>query len=180
MSLCEDNCDLVNYDTDTKKAICNCNVKTSVSLSKSIIDKDQFFKNFIDFDSITNIYVVKCYKLLFTKEIKNNLGNYILAFIIFIHIILLIVFLSKGYKSFMSQVNKIILNGTKKKRDSEKKGKKENISIPPKRKAKNRESKNHGIEVYNKLSGEESSTKNELFMKLVREKKNGFEGKRFK
>ena len=171
MSLCEDNCDLVNYDTDTKKAICNCNVKTSVSLSKSIIDKDQFFKNFIDFESIANIDVVKCYKLLFTKQIKKNLGNYILAFIIFIHIILLIVFLSKGYKSFMGQVNKIILNGgTKKRRDSDKKRKKENISIPPKRKAKNRESKKHGIEVYNKLSVEDSSTKNELFMKLVREK----------
>ena len=142
MSLCEDNCDFVNYDTDTKKAICNCNVKTTVSLSKSIIDKDKFLKNFIDIESITNIDVVKCYKLLFTKEIKNNLGNYIVAFIIFIHIILLIVFLSKGYKSFMSQVNKIISNGDKKRRDSGKKRKKETISIPPKRKAKNRESKN--------------------------------------
>jgi len=171
MSLCEDNCDLVKYDSDTKKAICNCNVKTTISLSKSVIDKDKFFKNFIDLESIANIDVIKCYKLIFTKEIRYNYGFYILAFIIFIHIVLLILFLAKGYKSFMSQVNKIVLNDAKKRLESGKKIKKESISIPPKRKGKDRNSKNrHGIEVYNKLSVEDSSTKNELFMKLVREK----------
>ena len=61
----------------------------------------------------------------------------------------------------MSQVNKII-NETKKRRESTKKEKKENISIPPKRKGRQRENKNKGIEVYNKLSAEDSSTKNEL------------------
>ena len=171
MSLCEDNCDLIKYDSDKKKAICNCNVKTTISLSKSVIDKDKFFKNFIDLDSIANIDVIKCYKLIFTKEIRYNYGFYILSFIIFIHIVLLIVFLAKGYKSFMSQVNKIVLKEAKKRHESGKKIKKESISIPPKRKGKKRESKNHhGIEVYNKLSVEDSSTKNELFMKLVREK----------
>jgi hypothetical protein len=169
MSLCEDNCDLIDYKSDTKKAICNCNVKPTISLSKSVIDKDKFFKNFIDLDSIANIDVVKCYKLLFTKRIRNNIGNYILASIIFIHIILLIIFLAKGYKSFMNQVNKIISKGAKKRRDSVKKTK-EIISIPPKRKVKQRGSINHGIEVYNKLSVENNSTKNELFMKLVQEK----------
>ena len=170
LSLCEDNCDLIDYNSETKKAKCNCNVKTTISLSKSVIDKDKFFKNFIDLESIANIDVVKCYKLLFTKKIKYNYGNYILAFIIFIHFILLIVFLAKGYKSFMHQVKKIILNEGKKRRDSGKKRKKETISIPPKRKGKQRENKNHGIEVYNKCNVEDSSTKNELFMKLVREK----------
>ena len=169
MSLCEDNCDLIDYNSETKKAICNCNVKATISLSKAVLDKDQFFKNFIDLESIANFDVVKCYKLIFTKRIKNNIGNFILAFIICIHIILLIVFLAKGYKSFMSQVN-IIINGTKKRRESTKKEKKENISIPPKRKGRQRESNNKGIEVYNKLSAEDSSTKNELFMKLIREK----------
>ena len=170
MSLCEDNCDFVGYNTNTKKAVCNCNVKTTISLSKPVIDKDQFFKNFVDLESIANFDVVKCYKLLFTKTIKDNIGNYIIAFIFFIHIVLLILFLVKGYQYFMSKVNKIILNEAKNRHDSTKKIRKKSINIPPKRKGTKRHTKNYGIEVYNKLNGEDSSTKNELFMKLVKEK----------
>ena len=58
----------------------------------------------------------------------------------------------------MQQVKRIILNEGKKRRDSGKKRKKETISIPPKRKGKQRENKNHGIEVYNKCNVEDNSS----------------------
>ena len=117
LSLCEENCDFVKYDIDSKKAICNCEVKTDINLFTEKIDKDKFFKNFIDIKTITNIDIIKCYKVLFTKKgLIKNIGSYIILFIILIHIIFLIAFLLKGHKSFMNQINNIIKSKEKKKR----------------------------------------------------------------
>ena len=89
--------------------MCKCNIKLRFRLfSEIIIDKDKLLNNFIDIKTTTNLYVIKCYKLLLTEEgIKYNIGNYILIFIIIIFIILYLIFRFKHYKDFCEYIKKI-------------------------------------------------------------------------
>ena len=49
MSLCEENCELINYDYTNKKAKCSCEIKLKVSENFDIkFNKKDFFKSFID------------------------------------------------------------------------------------------------------------------------------------
>ena len=57
---------------------------------------------FKDINNIMNIKLLKCYKELFTsKGLKNNIGSYIILFLIFINFICAILFIIKGFNSFL-------------------------------------------------------------------------------
>ena len=77
-SLCENNCEYKGYDRVSKNAICKCNIKIKLKyFSEIVIDKNKLINNFKNFNSILNLKVLKCYKLLFTKNgFKYNIGNY--------------------------------------------------------------------------------------------------------
>ena len=67
--LCENDCTFSGYNPDTKKAKCECKVKTKISeLTNLKIDKEKFFDGFIDLKSLININVMKCFKLLFSDD----------------------------------------------------------------------------------------------------------------
>ena len=98
MTLCENNCEFIEYNKDKKKAICNCKIK-NVFKSLDGIDKGKLLKKFTNYKKFLNLEVIKCFKLLFSKKgLIKNIGNYIILVIIFINIINLILFLTKGYK----------------------------------------------------------------------------------
>ena len=105
-SLCEKNCEYNGYDIDTKKASCECQVKTNMNFFSNInIDEDKLLNNIIDFKKNTNIYTMKCYKLVFSlKGLKNNIGNYIIFSIILINIALSILFKVKGFPKLCEQI----------------------------------------------------------------------------
>ena len=102
----------------------------------------------MDISKTTNLYVIKCYKLLFDKNIiKNNVGSYIILAIIFIYIALLIVFIIKGYTLFFNRINALFEKKEKERERKPKKvltqRKKEGIKIfeknaPPKLRNKNK------------------------------------------
>ena len=110
MSLCEADCQLSEYNSNNKKVICKCNIKTKFHLISNIyLDPDLLLNKFTDFKSNTNIKVVKCYKKLFTIEgIISNIGSYILLCIITLYIIFSILFLVKGFDSLLYNFYKII------------------------------------------------------------------------
>ena len=61
------------------------------------IDKSELIKNFINIKSIVNINILVCYKVLFSKKgILNNYGCYCLIFVIFLHLIIIIIFYAKN------------------------------------------------------------------------------------
>ena len=80
MSLCENNCEFKDYDSENKKAICECKIKTIMEeLSNIDIDSEKFFEGWLNVKSLINLNVVKCYKLLSTKNgFLKNIGNFIL------------------------------------------------------------------------------------------------------
>ena len=109
MSLCEDNCELTDYDYNNKKVKCSCNIKTSLSLDNIGLDNKNILKNFIDIKKITNIEIIKCFKTCFKiNNIKNNYGLIFFIFIFILYFICIIVFYSKSLKNLIDEIIKII------------------------------------------------------------------------
>ena len=100
MSLCEINCEYDRYNSNTKKAKCECEIKSNMSLiSEIIINKDKLLNNFINIKNSSNIKIMKCFKELFDEDrLKRNIGNYILLSVIVGNLICLITFIIKGFK----------------------------------------------------------------------------------
>ena len=80
ISLCENNCTYKSYDSSTKKVDCEYIIKLKTPFFKDIyIDKNQLLDKFINIKSVTNIVIIKCYKLLFSKYgIISNISCYML------------------------------------------------------------------------------------------------------
>ena len=108
-SLCENDCDFIGYDNENKKAICECDIKNEINFIKGYkIDKNKLLKKFKDFKSMLNLYVLKCWKIFFTKKgFTKNIGNYVLLFSLFYYIVSSMAFCCRGFNFFEIQINKI-------------------------------------------------------------------------
>ena len=112
MTLCEENCKLIEYNYDNKKAGCSCDVKTKISSVENVkFDKKKLFDNFIKIKNFINIKVVKCYKKVFTmKNIKNNIGFFIIISIFILYFITLLIFRYKSFYKLKRKINKFIIS----------------------------------------------------------------------
>ena len=110
ISLCEENCELIEYNYAKEKAKCSCDIKTSISSYDDIkFNKNEFFKSFIDIKNIFNIKILKCYKtVLKIKELYKNYGFFIVSFVLLFYLITLIIFIIKSYKKYKKEIKKII------------------------------------------------------------------------
>ena len=108
-AICQDECDLYNYNYTTKKVNCSCKAKqSSVSFVDMKINKTQLYKNFLDVENIININILICYKTLFTKDgIIYNIGSFIIITIIIFHIICIFIFCFKQYKILQNKIKHI-------------------------------------------------------------------------
>ena len=105
MTLCEENCILIDYDFYNERAKCSCIIKISLPLIKNIkIDKERLKDNFININNIANLQFMKCYKDAFNKNIIFNYGFYILDTIICLFWICLILFYSKFYYLLLKEI----------------------------------------------------------------------------
>ena len=106
MSLCEINCEYQGYDVNNKIAKCKCNIKNIKSFFEN---KDVLLNEFKSIKKIMNIYLLKCYKSVFSiKGLKNNIGNYTILSLFLISIIFIIYFYIKGESFFIHQVESLI------------------------------------------------------------------------
>ena len=110
LTLCEEDCDLIEYDYTYKKAKCSCEVKINLPLIEDIkIDKEKLKKKFIDINNIANIKFMKCYKIVFKRDnIKSNYGFYIMIVIFCIFLICLFLFYFKYYKKYLLEISDVI------------------------------------------------------------------------
>jgi len=88
-TVCQEDCDFVDYNYTTKKAICSCQVKESSSTFVDMnINKTKLLENIKDIKSFLNFNLLLCYENLFkTMSIVYNIGFYIITFITIFHII---------------------------------------------------------------------------------------------
>ena len=112
LTLCEENCDLIDYDYNYKKAKCSCEIKIKLPFLDEIkFDKEKLKENFVDINNIANIKLLKCYKIVFNKDnIIINYGFYLLDFILLIFLLCFFLFYCKYYKNFLEKVKKFTSN----------------------------------------------------------------------
>ena len=108
MTLCEENCNLVDYDYEKEKVKCSCDVKLFVPLIEDIkFNKDEFIKSFTDIKNVANLNVMKCYNYVFNKSLIKNYGFFIMTFMIIFYFICLIIFRFKSFDILKDDINHI-------------------------------------------------------------------------
>jgi len=113
-SLCENNCTFSEYDKNTKKSICMCEIKSKIySISEIMENKEEISNNFnIASDSTSSsINTMKCFNTLFSKYgLLKNLGNYILVIITILFFGSGIFFYKIGYNLIDNDMKEIMKN----------------------------------------------------------------------
>ena len=133
-TVCQDDCDFVDYNYTIKKAKCKCKAKeSSSSFTDMIIDKKKLLDNFKNIKNIANIKILKCVHVLFSKiGISNNIGFLILISILIFHKIIIILFYLKKFDLLIYKIKQLIfvvkyLKPKNKEEKKEKKAKNESV-----------------------------------------------------
>ena len=110
MSLCEENCELIDYNPIKEKAKCSCDVKLSIPENYDIkFNKNDFLKSFADIKNILNLNIIKCYKtVLNIKRLMKNYGFFIVGSIIILYFLTLFIFSYYSYDKIKKEVLNII------------------------------------------------------------------------
>ena len=110
MTLCEEDCNLVDYNFTNQKAKCSCLVKIEIPIINEIkFNKTRLYNSFTDIQNFSNILIIKCYEIVFKlKNLKSNIGFLFFEGIILLYVISLIIFVSKGYFSLIKNFYEII------------------------------------------------------------------------
>ena len=110
MTLCEEDCDLIDYNYSTEKAKCSCLIKINIPFVDTIkFDKKKLLKSFTDINNFANIKFMKCYKIVLKiKNLKKNIGFFIYIIIIIIYFISLFLHYFKYYSYLIKEIDQII------------------------------------------------------------------------
>ena len=110
LSLCESNCEYINYNLTSKKAECECSAKLNLNSIEDIKDnKDILLKTFMDITTFINFDILKCHNIFFIKEgFLTNMGSYTLLSIMSIHLISLIIFKIKGFRVIYNIIQNLV------------------------------------------------------------------------
>ena len=155
-TVCQEDCDFSEYDYNTQKAKCSCKVKESSEYFDDMkINITKMYENFIDIKHIINIQIMKCYKILFTKEgLIQNIASYLIISIIIFHLIVFILFYTTKKKVLDNKIKDIkfgIINWELVEAKEEEKKTKKIIKVPTKRlKFQNNNIINNMNRIYNK------------------------------
>ena len=110
MTLCEEDCEFIDYDYIKEKVKCSCLVKINLPFIRDIkFDKVKLYNSFTDIKNILNLKLLQCYKVVFDKNnIKKNYGFYIFSATFNTYFICLIIFIYKLNSFFKNTIHKII------------------------------------------------------------------------
>ena len=167
LTLCEENCDLIDYNYIYEKAICSCDIKEEFtsSIIDIKIDKEKLKKNFKDIKgNFANLKILKCYKNII-NNLKDNYGFIIIISMFILLFICMILFFCKYYYSLtievdnISKVMKIINNKNKNDNNSidNKEIKKINNLSNNKQKKDNKSNKNNFQNIQRNKNGKRKS-----------------------
>ena len=109
-TVCQENCDFSEYDSDIKKANCSCQVKESTNnYSDMNINTTKIYEIFEDNkNDISNLGVASCNVFASTENIESNTGFFLLLIILAIFVVVFIIFCSKGYNSLENEMDEVI------------------------------------------------------------------------
>ena len=108
LTICDENCTLINYENDIAK--CSCDVKYNFPSIQDIkFDNNLLKNNFDDINEISNLNVMKCYKIVFKgNNLLSNFGFFIVSFIFLLFFTSIFLLCFKFYRLFLKRINEII------------------------------------------------------------------------
>ena len=122
MALCFKNCEYYGYDSQHAKSICHCQISDRISLYSEINVLDLIFQ-FPNSPKITNFNILRCNRLLFSKEgLAKNFGSYLILLVLLLYIAAAFYIYFKGYNLLLIKINEIL---NSKSLETEKNSKKE-------------------------------------------------------
>ena len=137
LSLCENSCEFTGYEKETKKAICECEIKyQQILVSEIVNDNGIFYNNFSSNNDSSKTFAMKCYYTVFSKDgLVKNIGSYIFIFIVALFISTGIFYWKCGHRLLEDDMNEILSSKEKetqlkriaKKKSINKKNTKKNI-----------------------------------------------------
>ena len=172
LSLCENNCSYKGYDLDTKKALCECEMKPKIGLISEIITDENILANNFSSTSTSssNIITIKCLHSIFTKKaLITNIANYILIFSFIFFTFSSIIFYKCGYQLIETNIKNILSKNKKNKRNKNSKSK---IDIYGKNIGKNKKSKTREMKKNKKISNPKKKSIKSNYIKYKKEKPN--------
>ena len=119
MSLCENNCTFTEYNSNSKKSVCMCEIKSKIyTISEILESKETVSKDFNIEDkkssSSSSVNTMKCFNTLFSKYgLLKNIGNYILIFIISAFMASSVIFYKIGYCLLETEIRNILFDKEK-------------------------------------------------------------------
>ena len=107
LTLCEENCVLIDYNYMNEIAKCSCEIKLNFPPIEEVKFNNNLLKNnFKDINEISNLRVIKCYKMVFKKNnILSNYGFFIFSSIILVFLIFLLLYYFKLYRLFLEKTD---------------------------------------------------------------------------
>ena len=112
ISLCQEGCEFEKYNSETKKAKCNCPAQKdeiNTNTSELKFDKNEMINEFSEILKDSNFKVLQCYKLPFNIKIFiKNIGSIIMTILLVIFLILIIVYVTKNSKDISLYIERIL------------------------------------------------------------------------
>ena len=107
--ICEENCELIDYNYTNKKVKCLCDIKLEKTENYEIkFNKVYYINNFTPVLNILNANILKCYKVVLNiKNLKENYGFFIMTFIILFYFITLLIFGLCSYNNLKKEIANI-------------------------------------------------------------------------
>ena len=112
ISLCQDGCKFLSYNSETKKAECDCPIQTNeieIDLSEIKFNSNKMVADFYETLKNSNFRVLKCYKLLYNFRVfLKNYGCMIMTVLFLIFLILMIISKFKNSTKINQYIQNII------------------------------------------------------------------------
>ena len=108
-AVCQEDCNLKEYDNIKQKVKCSCPIKeSSKSFSDININKTKLYENFVNVKNYVNFGILVCYRELFTKKgIIHNIGCYIIIPLFIFYFVCIIIFYNKEFSIIKESIKDI-------------------------------------------------------------------------
>ena len=118
MSLCENNCKFLRYESENSRVACECKIKSDFSYYTNNTNIDDLLITLESEKSKSNLAIISCNVLSSQENIKSNTGFYLLLFIFVIFVIIFIIFCTRGYGLLKNKIDDVIYKKFKNKKDN--------------------------------------------------------------
>ena len=112
ISLCQKGCKFESYNSDTRKAKCNCPTQTgeiNTNSSDLEFDTNKMIDEFYEILKNSNFKVLQCYKLPFNLKIfVKNIGSIVMTVLLVIFLSLIIIYVAKSSKEINVLIKSIL------------------------------------------------------------------------